>query len=99
MFTLDQLGLSRYDREDTVSVYNRIDELIGDAHKAQWGDGFSRAVEMYGSIDLFAELYCCATDIWRGMDAGMTREEAIARAEECFDKIIYFYIGSRIHIA
>lgn len=97
MFTLDQLYMSNYDREDAVSVYNKLDELIGDAHKAQWSDGFCREVEIYGSIDLFAELYCCAADIWRGINAGMTREEAIVRAEETFSKLHYFYIERPIY--
>ena len=97
MFTLDQLCMSKCDREDVVSVYTRIDELIGDAHRAQWDDGFCREVELYGSMELFAELYCAAADLWRGMGTGMSREEAIVIAEQAFSGIHYFYIDKRIY--
>ena len=102
MFTLDQLRLTNYARnavDPVAEIYNSIDELIWDAHRAGWDErGYQPVLEQLGTMELFAELYCCAADLWRGMEVGMTREEAITRAEECFSRIHYFYIGSRIHI-
>lgn len=97
MFKLTDLRLTESDRADAVSVYQALDELIYDAHHASWTDGYEQLFESEGTIELFAELYVSAGRIWQGLNADMTREEAIVEAEDCFSRIYDFYKGRKIY--
>lgn len=90
MFKLSDLVLTASDRAEPADVYCAIDTLIFRAHRAE---EFEICFEALGTFELFAWLYGAATDIWRGMDNGISRNEAIATAEVCFHDIYQYYTG------